>query len=185
MKQTKIFLLTDASFLLFPSVAQAHSIGVYGLSSGLAHPSLGLDHLLTIISVGMISTRLKTGSPFLLPLSFACFMVLGGLIAISGINLPFVETGIAASVLISGMVIALAKRIPMAWAVGCVAFFAIFHGHAHGNELPDMTHPISYTCGFVLSTTLLLFFGIGIGVWTKKTLARQRIYRFSAGSLCL
>lgn len=96
------------------------------------------------------------------------FVVIGALLAMGGMAMPIVETGIALSVLFLGVFIALSKNIPINLAVICVALFAIFHGHVHGYELPVIASPTLYATGFVLSTTLLHIIGVLIGHYARK-----------------
>ena len=151
--------------LAFAAPAEAHTgTGLPGgFVSGFLHPLTGWDHLLAMVSVGLWGAIL--GRPLLvaLPIIFPCMMVVGAFLGIMHVPMPPVEIGIAASVLILGVVIALEYRAPVWLACGIVAIFALFHGYAHGRELPSAADPVGYSVGFVLSTGLLHLCGIGIG----------------------
>lgn len=174
-----LFILCMTALTLHPAPAQAHLIGGSGLLSGLSHPLFGLDHLLTMVAVGVIGTRLGGKMAFVLPLVFVTFMTLGGIAAVSGIDLPFAEAGIAISVLFLGTVIAVDRKIPLGAALATIALFAIFHGHAHGDELPHIAHPAAYFTGFILSTALLHLSGIAIGIYAGKTLKTENALRLA------
>ena len=152
--------------LAFAAPAQAHTgTGLPGgFVSGFLHPLTGWDHLLAMVSVGLWGAIL--GRPLLiaLPVIFPCMMVVGAFFGMLHVPLPPPEIGIAASVLILGIVIALEYKAPVWLACGIVAIFALFHGYAHGHELPSAADPVGYSAGFVLSTGLLHLCGIGIGL---------------------
>lgn len=131
--------------------------------AGFAHPFMGLDHLLAMVSVGLWGAFLGRPLIVLLPVIFPAVMAFGGALAIAGVGLPPVEIGIALSVLVLGLLIAAAVRAPVWLACLIVAVFAIFHGYAHGTELPSAADPIGYSVGFVLATGLLHVVGILLG----------------------
>ncbi len=134
------------------------------------HPIGGLDHVLAMVAVGLLAARLGGRALWLVPLSFVTMMIAGGIAGVSGIGLPFVELGISGSILVLGFVIALGRQIPTPVAMAFAGFFAIFHGHAHGTEMPDDA------AGFALATAFLhamgLAFGIGAdrlaGAWSAR-----------------
>jgi len=136
--------------------------------AGFAHPFMGLDHLLAMVSVGLWGAFLGRPLIVLLPVIFPAVMALGGALAIAGIGLPPVEIGIALSVLVLGVLIAGAVRAPVWLACVIVAVFAIFHGYAHGKELPSAADPIGYSVGFVLATGLLHVVGIVLGFLNER-----------------
>lgn len=148
--------------------AEAHVLGsgriAGGLESGFIHPILGLDHMLAMLAVGMWGAQLGGRAIWLLPVAFPMVMAFGGALGILGVALPAVELGIAASVLVLGALIAIAAR-PPAW-VGAVVVgaLALFHGHAHGTELPGSADPVAYAVGFVVATGLIHAAGILIGM---------------------
>lgn len=134
-----------------------------GWVSGFKHPFGGLDHLLAMVSVGLWGALLGRPLIHVLPVIFPALMVAGAVLAMVGVPLPPVEVGIAASVLVLGACIALSLRGPVWAACLVVAVFAVFHGYAHGKELPSSADPIGYSAGFVLGTGVLHALGIGIG----------------------
>jgi urease accessory protein len=132
--------------------------------SGFLHPFGGIDHLLAMVSVGLWGAFLGRPLVHVLPVVFPAMMVAGAILAMFGVPLPPVELGIALSVLVLGGCIALSFKAPV-WAASLVvAVFAVFHGYAHGKELPSAADPVSYSAGFVLATGLLHVSGIGIGL---------------------
>ncbi len=152
--------------LTVTSTAYGHSEeGVAdGLVSGLLHPVLGFDHLVAMVAVGLWGAQLGRPAVWLLPIAFPLIMACGALIGIADIPLPFVEYGIAASALVLGVMVALRLRPPMWLATTLVGAFGIFHGHAHGAEIPAAVNPLSYGVGFVVSTGCLHLLGILIGL---------------------
>ena len=134
-----------------------------GFASGFLHPFSGFDHLLAMVSVGLWGAFLGRPLIVALPVIFPTVMALGGVLGIAGVPLPPVELGIAMSVLVLGAMIAGAVRAPIWLASLIVAIFAIFHGYAHGKELPSAADPVGYSAGFVLATGMLHVVGIGIG----------------------
>ena len=159
-------LLTFAVALLLPGAASAHmGTGLPGgFRSGFVHPLSGADHMLAMVSVGIWGAFLGRPLVFALPMIFPAMMAVGGAAGMAGIGLPPVELGIALSVLVLGLMIALAVRAPVWIACLIVAVFALFHGYAHGAELPSAADPVGYSVGFVLATGLLHVAGIGIGL---------------------
>jgi len=157
--------LAAGGFVLGSSAAQAHSgTGLPGgFQSGFRHPFGGLDHLLAMVSVGLWGAFLGRPLIYLLPMIFPAVMAGGALLAMWGLHLPGVEIGIALSVLVLGTCIATAFGAPVWLASTIVAAFALFHGYAHGQELPSAADPVGYSTGFVLATGMLHVLGIGIG----------------------
>src|ERR1035438_6793908 len=155
-----------AGFLLFlaPS-ASAHEGGVAGgFSSGFMHPVLGWDHIVAMVAVGLWGAFLGRPAIWVLPIVFPMVMAFGGAIGLSGLHLPAVETGIALSAIVLGAVVAFAVRPPIWVAAVIVGSFAIFHGYAHGVELPKAADPLGYSLGVVIATGLLHLLGIAIGL---------------------
>lgn len=154
-----------ALLFLTQSTAWAHTdIGaIGGFLSGFSHPLYGWDHVAAMIAVGILGAFLGRPAIWLLPIIFPLVMAFGGVLGILGIPMPGVESGIALSSIILGGLIVLAIRPPLWIAVILVAGFAIFHGYAHGAELPNAANPLAYSAGFVLSTGMLHLFGIAIG----------------------
>ena len=135
-----------------------------GFLHGFLHPIGGIDHVLAMVAVGLFAALLGGRALWLVPLSFVTMMAIGGTLGMAAINLPFVEIGIGLSVVALGAVVALRLNMPIAAAMGFVGFFAIFHGYAHGAEMPDTVSGFSYGAGFVLATALLHACGIGLGL---------------------
>lgn len=151
---------------LMPEPALAHVEGgeLNGFQSGFVHPVLGLDHLLAMLAVGIWGAQLGGRNVWSLPVTFPLIMVVGAILGMSGVPLPSIELGIAVSVLALGAAIALAWKAPEWAALVLVAVFAIFHGYAHGAELPKAVDPVAYANGFVVATGLIHVVGIGIGL---------------------
>lgn len=142
--------------LLSPALTFAHPGHDHaGVMSGIAHPVFGLDHLLAMLAVGLWAAQQTGKARWVLPLSFVTVMLIGGLLGFTGVQLPFMETGIAGSVLALGLLVALAVRPPLAVAAGLTALFALSHGVAHGLELPALSSPWGYAAGFVAATAML------------------------------
>jgi urease accessory protein len=156
--------------LVFPSAAVAHTgTGLAGgLAAGFAHPFTGSDHLLAMVCVGLWGAFLGRPLLYVLPIVFPLIMVGGAVLGMFGVPLPPVEMGIALSVIVLGTCIALAWRAPVWMAVAIVSTFAIFHGYAHGRELPSAADPVGYSSGFVLATGLLHLAGIALGCLNQR-----------------
>jgi urease accessory protein len=154
-----------AGLVLISTSAQAHTgTGLPGgFVAGFRHPLSGLDHLLAMVSVGIWGAFLGRPLIYLLPVIFPAVMAFGAVLAMVGLGLPPVQIGIALSVLVLGGCIALANKAPIWAAALIVATFALFHGYAHGQELPSAADPVGYSAGFVLATGLLHVVGIGVG----------------------
>ena len=139
-----------------------------GFTHGFGHPISGLDHILAMVMVGVFAWQLGGRALWLVPSTFVLVMAVGGALGVLGVNLPFVEIGIALSVVVLGAVVALDIKAPVAVAMGLVGLFAIFHGHAHGAEMPEDAGGGAYAAGFMLATTLLHVVGIGVGFLVGK-----------------
>jgi len=162
-------ILSPAIFLALANTASAHTEkgAVGGLESGFLHPLTGLDHVVAMVAVGLWGAFLGKKAMWALPVIFPMVMALGGAVAVLGVPLPFVETGIALSGVVLGLMVALTIRPPL-WVAGViVGIFAVFHGHAHGTELPEAASPLTYAIGFVIATGLLHLCGIAFGLLTK------------------
>jgi urease accessory protein len=155
---------------LLPASAFAHAEGGSagaGFLTGFLHPLGGIDHLLAMLAVGMWGAQLGNPSIWVLPVAFPMVMALGGVAGVVGVPLPGVEFAIALSVIALGSMIAWNRRPPL-WVAGLlVGFFAVFHGHAHGTELPGQTGAVAYSAGFVVATGLIHLTGIGLGFVIK------------------
>jgi urease accessory protein len=155
-----------AAFALAPTGALAH-VGhgsASGLMHGFTHPITGIDHVLAMVAVGVLAVQLGGRALWLVPLSFVGIMVIGGALGMAGIPLPFAELGVALSVVIFGLAIALPFRLQRLAAVALAGFFALFHGHGHGAEMPAAASALYYTMGFIASTALLHATGLGLGL---------------------
>ena len=149
--------------LLAPAIAMAHpGHGDNGLVAGIGHPIGGLDHLLAMLAVGLWAAQQSGAARWALPVSFVGTMLIGGVLGFAGLELPALESGIAASVLALGLGVALAVRPPLVLAVAATAAFALFHGVAHGLELPEMSSPGAYAAGFVIATAALHAVGYAV-----------------------
>ena len=162
--------LLSLAFATFPSAAFAHTGAgdTSGFMHGFMHPIGGLDHVLATVALGILAARLGGRALWLVPLSFVTMMILGGVAGASGLGLPFVELGIAGSILVLGFVIALGRQIPTALAMALAGFFALFHGHAHGTEMPVDAAGFAYGAGFALATALLHAAGLALGIGADR-----------------
>jgi urease accessory protein len=158
-----------------PALAHVQQGQAAGFLTGLAHPVSGLDHVLAMVAVGLWGAQLGRPALWLLPVTFPMVMALGGFLGLVGIPLPGVEVGIALSALALGVAVAASWRPPLAVAALLVAGFAVFHGHAHGTELPEGQSGLTYSIGFVVATGLLHLGGITVGA----------IHRWPAGRVTL
>jgi urease accessory protein len=168
-RHSQSILSAAAAFALLALSSQsafAHTeTGVAGgFLSGFTHPIFGLDHLVAMVAVGLWGAQLGSPAIWVLPIAFPAVMAIGGLLGVMQVPLPAVEVFIAASAIILGIMVAFAARPPLVIAGLIVAAFAIFHGHAHGMELPEAANPLAYGVGFVLATGLLHLCGIVIGL---------------------
>lgn len=161
----RLFIL----FLIVPSIAQAHSEGgvVGGFITGFVHPLTGLDHIAAMVAVGIWGAFLGAPAMWLLPVIFPLVMAFGGALGILGIPLPGVEVAIALSGVVLGLMIVFTVRPPLWVAALLVGFFAIFHGYAHGVELPQAANAVTYAVGFVVATGLLHMAGIAVGLMIR------------------
>ncbi len=168
--------------LLFPSYAFAHMIiGRVGFFDGLTHPVLGLDHLLAMVSVGIISAQIGGRAIWTVPSAFVALMIIGGIFGFSLIvdNFYFVEIGIIVSVILLGLAISVEKKIPTNLIIIFVGLFGLFHGIAHGLEIPAAASPLLFILGFIIGTTTLHLFGVAIGHYAIKTSISLKILKLS------
>lgn len=158
--------LAALTLLITAAAAEAHTgVGsTMGFTHGLGHPFSGLDHILAMVAVGLLAANLGGRALWLVPLSFVAMMAVGGALGVAGVDMPFVEIGIAASVIVLGLAVAMQWNLPVAGAMALVGFFALFHGHAHGAEMPTDASGLAYGVGFVLATAILHLIGIGLGL---------------------
>jgi urease accessory protein len=135
-----------------------------GFLNGLRHPVSGLDHVLAMVAVGLWGAQLGAPAIWLLPVTFPLVMAIGSFVGLIGVPLPGVEVGVAASAILLGALVAAEARPPLWLGAAVVAFFAVFHGHAHGTELPAGQSGLLYSVGFVIATGLLHATGIAVGL---------------------
>jgi len=159
--------------LAFPVLAQAHPGHdghelTWDFTGGFAHPLSGWDHLLTMIAVGLWAAQLGGRARWLVPAAFVGVMALGAVISHSGVVFPGVGQGVAASVFVLGLLIAAAVRLPVGAGMALVGLFAIFHGIAHGAEIPITSAALLYGAGFVAATALLHAAGVGLGIFAAR-----------------
>lgn len=177
--------LTVLALYLVPTVAFAHpAIGnASGFMHGLMHPLSGLDHQLAMILVGIFAYQLGGRALWLVPLAFIAMMAVGGFLGVTATPVPFVEIGIALSVVVLGAIVAFGIKAPVAMAMGLVGLFAIFHGHAHGTEMPMDVSGATYGAGFMLATALLHAVGVGMGmlVGLMSRTFGNTVYRVAGG----
>ena len=155
-----------AAVTLLPQLAFAHTgVGdVHGFTHGFAHPLGGLDHLLAMVTVGIFAYQLGGRALGAVPARFDALMAAGGALGVSRAGVPFVELGIALSVVVLGAAVAFGVKAPLAAAMAIVGFFALFHGHAHGAEMPADASGLAYGLGFMSATALLHLAGLGLGM---------------------
>ncbi|MBP0598299.1 HupE/UreJ family protein [Herbaspirillum sp. LeCh32-8] len=168
--------LATGSAFAHPGHPGAHMDASASFMSGFSHPFSGVDHLLAMLAVGLWAAQNKQRALWVLPLAFPLMMVVGALLAIGGMSLPAVETGIAASVAVMGLLIAFAVRMPLWGSTAVVSLFALFHGFAHGAELPHGSMAAMYGAGFVLATAVLHATGLIVGVVAGQKMA-DRVVR--------
>ena len=169
--------LAAASFaaIASPAIAHVQAGQATGFLTGFLHPISGLDHVLAMVAVGLWGAQLGAPAIWLLPVTFPIVMAFGGLLGLLGAPLPGVEIGIAASAILLGVAVMTERKLPLVAAAALVGFFAIFHGHVHGTELPPGQSGLLYSLGFVVATGCLHAIGIAIGA----------IHRWPAGQVAL
>jgi urease accessory protein len=177
-----------AALVLLPGAAFAHTGhgDASGFAHGLMHPVGGLDHVLAMIAVGLYAALLGGRALWLVPASFVGVMAIGGALGMAGIALPYSEIAIALSVVVLGLAVALRLSLPTLAAMALVGAFAIFHGYAHGAEMPADAAGLGYAAGFLLATALLHGVGLAFGLAGSKLAdARWRIAQLSGGAIAL
>lgn len=156
--------LVLASMVAGPASAHTGAGTAFSFQSGFLHPLGGLDHLLAMFAVGLLAVQLAGRAVWLVPGTFVLTMVAGALIGLAGIGIPGAELGIVVSIAAIALPVAFALGMPAALAMAYVGFFAIFHGYAHGAELPDGAAAAPYIAGFALATALIHAAGVGAGL---------------------
>lgn len=182
--------------VLLPSFAYAHTghelvdhmwagdIAAGSLMYGLTHPFGGLDHLCAMLAVGLWAAQIGGRTLWVMPLTFVGMMALGAGLTMSGYSLPFVEPGIALSVLMLGVLVSAAIRLPLWLGSSIVGLFALWHGHAHGAEILEFASGMTYAAGFMLATAALHIIGIAFGLGMRQ-LARERLVRYAGAGVAL
>lgn len=170
-------VLATLALAIAAAPAEAHLLGdaAHTVFAGFVHPFSGLDHVLAMVAVGLWAAQQGRPATLVLPIVFPAVMAIGGLLGAGGFAFPAVETGIAASVAMLGVMVLLSVRPTLVAGASLVALFALFHGHAHGTELPDAVSPFGYGIGFVAATLVLHLAGLSFG----------QIFRRPHGALAL
>ena len=176
--------ITALLVMLMPSLAYAHvttDMGS-GFMAGLTHPLFGLDHLLAMLSVGIVSTQLKNKyAIWTLPATFVCVMAIGGAIGMSGFKTGGTEVGIALSVIILGTSIFFGSKLPPLVIYAFVAFFGMCHGYAHGAEMPEQAEAMLFAVGFMVTTATIHLAGVSIGLFSTHITQGLEYLRFAGG----
>ncbi len=169
--------------LILPAITFAHienGTGGSGFLTGMLHPVTGLDHVIAMVAVGLWGAQLGAPALWVLPVAFPVIMAFGGALGAMGLGLPGVEIGIALSGLFLGAMVLFNVKMPLWVALIPISIFAVFHGHAHGTEMPKLSVPLMYASGFVIATGLLHLSGIAIGGLWRWSIG-QWIVRGSGG----
>jgi len=184
LSEAPVAALLAVALMLLATPALAHTgQGVAGgFMTGFLHPITGPDHVVAMVAVGMWGAFLGPPAIWLLPIVFPMVMAFGGVLGVLGVPIHGVETGIALSAIGLGAMVAFAARPPLWIAAVLVGTFAIFHGYAHGAELPGATNPLAYGIGFVLATGLLHLCGIAFGLLVRWPLG-ERAVRTTGGAI--
>lgn len=180
----RIVLATLAALL--PGIALAHEANTIKFGSflgGLTHPVLGPDHFLAMVSVGVVSAQIGGRAIWTVPATFVGVMAAGGVLGLLDVGLSAIEVGIASSVLVLGLAIAADRRVPVALAMAAVALFAIFHGYAHGAEMPTVAEPVRYAAGFLTGTAALHVLGVIIGDISQHYARGKVLLRYAGGAI--
>ncbi|MCP4001541.1 MAG: HupE/UreJ family protein [Gammaproteobacteria bacterium] len=183
----KLFLpLVSLIALLSSGAVLAHdgaSLPYGSFMGGLTHPVLGLDHFLAMVSVGVVSAQIGGRAVWTVPLTFVLVMLFGGLLGWLYVGFTAVEVGIAISVLALGFAIAADQKLPVSLVMTVVGFFAIFHGYAHGAEMPTVANPYTYAAGFMAGTAVLHILGLVSGDIARHYQRGKLLLRFSGGAI--
>lgn len=163
-------LVVPSLLLLAPSLAQAHILPgtSHGFQDGVMHPFTGWDHLLAMFAVGLWAVQQRGRAMWQIPLTFVSVMVLGGILGVAGANMPGVEIGIGFSVLALGALIAFKTSLAPSLDMAVVGAFALFHGFAHGHEMPASAGALPFSLGFIVSTVTLHGLGMAAGLGLRN-----------------
>lgn len=183
----RILSLALLASMVAPGAALAHTgVGAtHGLVHGLMHPVTGLDHVLAMVAVGVLAAIVGGRALWLIPASFVAMAAAGGLVGAGHLALPYVEIGIAVSVIVLGFVVALRAKLPLAWAMAMVGLFGLYHGFAHGAEMPADASGLAYGVGFLAATIALHAGGIGLGLGISSLGARPAARLAQAGGAAM
>jgi urease accessory protein len=179
--------LITAALTLIPATAFAHTgaADAPGFAWGFAHPFGGIDHILAMVTVGILAWQLGGRALALVPATFVLVMAAGAALGMARLPLPLVEIGITISVIVLGGMVAFTRNAPIAIAVGLVGLFALFHGHAHGTEMALNTDAGAYAAGFILATALLHVAGIALGCAMGRIADNRAAYRLGGSLVAL
>jgi len=172
--------------LLAPGAVLAHdgaSLPYGSFLAGLTHPVLGVDHFLAMVSVGVVSAQIGGRAMWTVPCTFVLVMLFGGVLGWLFVGFTAVEAGIAVSVLALGCAIAADKNLSVSLVMTAVGFFAIFHGYAHGAEMPTVANPYTYTAGFMTGTAVLHVLGLVMGDIARHYQRGKLLMRLSGGAI--
>lgn len=174
-------------FIFAPAAALAHPghDDAGGLAHGFVHPLTGIDHVLAMIAVGVLAAQYGGRALWLVPMSFLVAMAAAGAIGMAGIPVQIVEAGIGLSVVVLGLMIAFQIKPPTLVARVVVGFFALFHGYAHGSEMPGGLAGMSFAAGLLGATALLLGAGVGLGLLLQRRTLSRRLIRAGGGAMAL
>ena len=174
-------------FVFAPAAALAHPghDGAGGLAHGFVYPLTGIDHVLAMIAVGVLAAQYGGRALWLVPVSFLVAMAAAGAIGMAGIPVQIVEAGIGLSVVVPGLMIAFQIKPPTLAAMVVVGFFALFHGYAHGSEMPDGLAGLSSAAGLLGATALLLGAGVGLGLLLQRRTLSRRLIQAGGGAMAL
>lgn len=178
--------VATAALALAPGLALAHpglDGHTHGLAQGFLHPISGLDHVLAMVMVGVLGWRMGQRAMMQLPAMFLLAMALGGILGMAGLVLPATEAVIALSVIVIAGIVVLNARVAPAAAMGLVGAFALFHGFAHGAELPAAVSGLGYAAGFLAATALLHATGLALGAGLDRLGAQATRVAGAAASL--
>ena len=181
------YLVLATLLMLTPALAHTGVGDTTGLAHGFMHPVGGIDHVLAMVAVGLFAAGLGGRALWLVPASFVAMMAVGGALAMADVSIPFVEIGIGLSLAVFGAAVALHLNMRVAAAMAFVGIFAIFHGYAHGAEMPDTVSGFEYGLGFVLATALLHVAGIGLGlvIGRMSELYGRHVTQLTGGAMAL
>jgi urease accessory protein len=176
------FIILAMTLMAGPAFAHSENGVAIDFWGGFTHPIFGPDHVIAMVAVGLWGAFLGQPAIWVLPVVFPLVMAFGGALGVAGVPLPGVETGIALSAILLGMMVALAARPPLWIAAILVGAFAIFHGHAHGAELPIGADAVAFSMGFVIATGMLHLFGIAFGTLSRWPAGRVAV-RAAGGAI--